>query len=201
MRICRRKIHVADDKEIEIAVRIVIKKARTGRPIFIVWNAGRFGYVLEFFARIFQKPIVALVICQENIREAVVINVADGDALAVARAGQVPFIGLVGESAFAVIDKKFVFGVFGTRFRFDRTAVDKQNVGRAVAVKIRNRHAASHNFGHKFFLRAGRNMFEIHTARFGCVRKFYRCVCFIGLTVRICTLLIVAGCKGQKNKN
>ena len=102
--VARSMIDVVRDEQIEFAVAIVIHKCAAGVPALAVARHAR------FFADVGESAVAVVVVenilakvADEKIIEAVVVVVADADALSPAGVNQSGLHGHVGESAVAIV--------------------------------------------------------------------------------------------------
>ena len=144
---------VVDDKEIEQSIVVVVEPARSDGPHFLAMgvrssDAGFGCYVGEGSVAVVAKELVAGNIGDEDVRIAVVVEVADGDAHAVACASDTRFFSDVGECAVMVIAEEAI-PVSRCRLfkRRDLGAVDAVNVEKAVVVEVKQSDTGNHGFG------------------------------------------------------
>jgi len=141
---------VVDHEEVEEAVVVDIHPGSGDRPQGTVLGiglveAGLVCHVLEGAVALVVVEPVAVHAGDEDVLEAVVVVVADGDAVVEAGAGEACAFGDVFEVAVAVILEKAV-GVFrgGLLQRPDVGAVGEEDVGMAVVVVVEDGHASGH---------------------------------------------------------
>src|SRR5205814_456719 len=150
-------------EEIETAVAIVVDESAASVPALP--GAGD----ASFFADVGEGAVAVVVVedvfpevRDEEIVEAVVIVIADADALSPAGMKQAGFGGDVGESAVAIVFEKMIGGFLAGGKTFEAPAVDEKNVQPAVVVIIVEGDAAAGGFEKIFiFVLAAENGFGV----------------------------------------
>src|SRR5258705_1680924 len=99
-----RPLDVIGDDEIEPAIFVVVKPSGAGGPATFIGDSGFGGDVGERAVAIVAIEDAAAVSGHVDVREAVIVEVTDGDALAVMSfARESGFFGDIGEGAVAIV--------------------------------------------------------------------------------------------------
>src|SRR6266851_3265685 len=142
--------HVVGDKQIKQPVIVVIRPRGRYRPhlLAFVHSAAHAGLVSEVGKSpisVVVKKLIAGDAGKINIRPAVVIVVADGNAHAVAGASQARFVGHVSKRQIMVVAIQAVLVLRTVLFkRWNRGAVDHVDVQVAVAIIVQQRNPSDH---------------------------------------------------------
>ncbi len=128
-----------------MAVAVVIDEAAAGAPLRPGHEeAGFAGDVGEGAVAVVAEQYVPVVVSEEDVFEAVVIVVGDGDARNPAGAREAGFRGHVGESAVAVVAIEAIAGAFGRGA--EAGAAEREDIEPTVVVVIEKGDAAAYGF-------------------------------------------------------
>ena len=108
-----RQVHIdiVGDEEIELAIAVVVHEGAAGIPaLAIAGDAGFFADVRKSAVAVVVKENVFAEVSDEQVFEAVVVVVANADALSPTGVGQASFRRDVGESAIAIIFEQMRVG-------------------------------------------------------------------------------------------
>ncbi len=162
-----RQIHidVVGDEQIEVAVAVVVDECAARVP------ARAFARHAGFLADIGESAVAVVVIenvlaevGDEQIVPAIVVVVADANALSPAGVRDAGLRGHVGESAVAIIAKKMRSRLAAGGKAFQPRAVHEKNIEPAVVVVIVEGDAAARGFQQIFvFVLAAENCFRIQS--------------------------------------
>jgi hypothetical protein len=143
--VARSKVHVVGDKEVEMAVAVVVEKCASGaKAIASVQQAGFGRHIGKCAVAVVAVEAVVAVVGEEQVLEAVVVVVADADAHSPAGIGESGFGGHIGKRAVAVVVIEPVAGA--RRSAFERTAAEQEDVHPAVVVVVEEGASAAHRF-------------------------------------------------------
>ena len=131
------EVDVVGDEEVEFAVAIVIDESATCGPAGShARDSGLLADVGEGAVAVVVVEHVLAVVGDEQIVVAVVVVVADADALSPAGVLEPSLQGDVGEGAVAIVLEQVVEGLFARRKAFEPPAVDQEDVEPAVVVVV-----------------------------------------------------------------
>ena len=138
------EIDVVGDEQIEFAVAVVVHESAAGVPALAVsGDAGLFADVGEGAVAVVVVENVLAEVGDEQVFEAVVVVVADADALSPAGVGHAGLCGDVGESAVAIVLEEMRGGLLAGGEAFEAPAVDQKNIQPAVVVVVVESDAAA----------------------------------------------------------
>ena len=149
------EVDVVGDEEIGVAVGVVVAEDGAGGPAFVVVEAGGFGDVGEGAVAVVAIEDDAAEAADEEVGEAVVVEVADGCAHRPAGIADAGFVGDVGEGAVVVVVVEGAAGFLAGERHGDAGGVGEVDVGLAIAVVVDEGYAAAHGFDDVFLVGAG----------------------------------------------
>ena len=154
-------------KKVELPVVVVIDPRATGAPVIgAAAHAGLASHFLEFSSAFIVKKMIAADAGNENIGQAVVVVIADGDTHRIKAYIQPRPCRHVGEMAVAVVVVKrhcrrlHAFWDVPGPIR----GIDKEQILVAVAVIIKKRHAAAHGFRQQLLAVSAIDVREVNAA-------------------------------------
>src|SRR5271165_124972 len=135
-----------------MAVAVVIDEGAAVAPGFAgACNAGFFADVGEGAVTIVMVKDVFAVIGDEEVVVAVVVVIADADALPPAGMGEAGFLRDVGKGAVVIVVVQVVGGGCAGGEAVERCAVDEEDVGPAVVVVVEDGHTGTGGLDDVFF--------------------------------------------------
>jgi hypothetical protein len=143
---------VVDDEKIEQPIVVVVEPARADGPHLLTMgvcsrDSGFGGDVSEGGVAVIAEKLVARDVCDKDVGVAVVVEVTNGNAHAIARSGYASFFSDVSECAVMVVAEKSI--PVGRRRLFERGnlgAVDTVDIEEAVVVVVEQCDACNHRF-------------------------------------------------------
>ena len=147
------EIDVVGDEQIELAIAIVVDESAAGAPASSrARDSGLFTHIGEGAVPIVVVQNILAEVSDEQIVVAVVIVVADADALAPAGVLEPSLERDVGESAVAIVLEQVVERLFARWKAFEPRTVDQKNVEPAIVVVVIERDAAASGLEQVFVL-------------------------------------------------
>ncbi len=138
------QIDVVGDEQIELAVAVVVHKCAAGVPaLAIAGDAGLLAHIGERAVAVVVVENILAEVGDEQIFEAVVVVVADADALSPAGVRHAGLRGDVGEGAVAIVLEQMRGGFLSGREAFQTRAVHQENIQPAVVVVVVESDAAA----------------------------------------------------------
>ncbi len=145
-----RKTDVVGNKQIEMAVAIVIhERATSAKPRLVTQKTSGFGDVGESAVAVVAVKRVLAEVGAKNVLEAIVVEVADADSASPADRMQTGFFGDVGECTVAVIFVEAIGGALGSAA--EASAGENEQIHPAVIIVIDESAAASGGFDDVLF--------------------------------------------------
>ena len=147
--VLRRPLHVVADKEIEQAIAVVVEPQRGRAESFALPQSAGVGHIDErAFAGVAEQAVLSDA-GDQNVREAVVVVIANRDAHAVHFDIETGAGRHVGECAIAIVVIEVQRGAALLVAR-PVGAVDQQNVLPAIAIVVQERAPGTEGFGQEF---------------------------------------------------
>src|SRR2546425_10566760 len=167
------EVNVIGDEEIEAAVAVVVHEGAAGVPaLAIACDAGLGADVGEGAIAVVVVETVFAEVGDEEVVEAVVVVIADANALSPAGMNEAGFDGDIGEGGVAIVFEEAIGGRAARRKTFEASAGDEKNVEPAVVVVVVEGDAAAGGFEQIFvFVFATENCFGVEAGFAGDVEK------------------------------
>src|SRR5256884_1821661 len=147
------EIDVVRDKQIELAVAVVIYESAAGVPaLAVAANAGFVGHIRKRAIAVVVIKNIFAEIADEEILEAVVVVVTNADALSPAGVGYASLQSNVGECAVSIIFEEMGRWLLALGETFQARSVHQENVEPAVVVVIIKSNAAASGLKQIFVL-------------------------------------------------
>ena len=144
-RAVRIEIEVVGDEQVEPAVAVVVDPGAARAPMRpILADAGFLGHIGERAVPVVVVQHVLAPVGDEQVFEAVVVVVADADAVGPAGTNQPGLRRDIGESAVAIVLVEAVGGAF--RSGFEARAAENEDVEPAVVIVVARRRSRSPSF-------------------------------------------------------
>src|SRR5437667_2350889 len=147
------EIDVVGDEEIEFAVTIVVDESAASVPALAVSAHARFvSYIRERAIPIVViKNVLAKVACEE-ILKAVIVVIANADALSPAGVGYTSLQSNVGECAVSIILEKMRRRLLAPGETFQARSIQQKNIQPTIVIVIVKSHAAASGLKQIFVL-------------------------------------------------
>ena len=147
------EIDIVGDEEIEFAVAIVVDKRAAGVPALAVPAHARFiSYIRERAITIVVIKNVLAKVADKEVLEAVIVVIANADALSPAGVGYASLQSNVGECAVSIIFEEMGRWLLALGETFQARSVHQENVEPAVVVVIIKSNAAASGLKQIFVL-------------------------------------------------
>src|SRR5258708_19319152 len=145
-------INVVGDKQVEPAVAIVVDEGAPGIPaLAIAGDAGFFAHVGKGAVAVVVVENILAKISDEEIFEAVIVVIANADALSPARVRHTRLGRDIGESAITIVFEQMRRWLLSGGKTFQAPAVYQKNIQPAVVVVVIKSDAATCGLQQVFF--------------------------------------------------